>query len=315
MTTRFSKSLIASIVIVVLATPLRADAEPTAADIETARGLYVEGLQLRDAGKLEVSLARFKAAHSLAATPITSLELGRAYAMLSQLAEARDVLVSVEHMPVLASESPKAANARIEARAMVDQVRERMPTLRVVFTQEPSSPPHVTIDGVPMVPDSLRNPYRVNPGSHAILAETADGARASANVVLIEHEARTVALTLGPATGPARVEHPDPTPEAPGPSPWFYVGLGTAGVGIITGTITGLFALSKAHKLEGECTGTTCPRSAEADLSSSRTMGTVSTIAFVVAGAGAVLAVVSWVTRPSGAVPTAIAPGAVRWSW
>src|SRR4051812_47668070 len=145
MTTRFSKHLGLSIVLVVLATPLRALAEPNPADIETARGLYVEGLQLRDAGKLEVSLARFKAAHSLAATPITSLELGRAYAMLSQLAEARDVLLSVEHMPVLPSESPKAANARLEARAMVEQVKERMPTIRVVFTQEPASPAHVTI--------------------------------------------------------------------------------------------------------------------------------------------------------------------------
>src|SRR4051812_23147491 len=147
MTTRFSKHLGLSIVLVVLATPLGARAEPNAADIETARGLYVEGLQLRDAGKLEVSLARFKAAHSLAATPITSLELGRAYALLSQLAEARDVLLSVEQMPVLASESTKAANARVEARALVEQVRERMPTLRIVFAPEPSSPAHVTIDG------------------------------------------------------------------------------------------------------------------------------------------------------------------------
>lgn len=304
MTTRSSSRLGLALVLAVLATPLAALAEPSGADFETARGLYVEGLQLRDAGKLDVSLARFKAAHSLAATPITSLELGRAYAMVSDLAEARDVLASVERMPVLASESPKAANARVEAHALAEQLRERMPSLRIVFTHEPASPPHVTIDGVPLVPESLGTPRKVNPGSHVILAETNDGAHATANVAVVEREARTISLTLGGATGPAKVVMPvrpdpihDPSPDRSGPSTWLYVGLGTTGVGILTGTITGILALSKAHSLESQCVGSACPRSAESDLSSSRSMGTISTIAFAVAGAGVVLAVVSLVSR------------------
>ena len=323
MTTRYNRWLAGSLVVAILVTPLRALAEPNAAEIETARELYVEGLQLRDAGKLDGSLARFKAAHSLAATPITSLELGRAYALVSELAEARDVLLSVERMPVLATESPKAAKARIEAHAMAEQIRERMPALRLVFTREPSTPPHVTIDGAPVAPEALAAPIKVNPGTHSIIAETTDGARATASVVLVEHEARTVALTLGGVTAPrkalttpGRAEQAKlPTREPAGPTPWFYVGLGAAGVGVLAGAITGVLALSKADSLESQCTGSACPRSAEDDLSTSRTLGNVSTIAFVVAGAGVVVALVGWVARPTAGVPVRVTPNALRWSW
>lgn len=316
MTTRSSRHFAASLVVAALAISRGAFAEPNAADVETARGLYVEGLQLRDAAKLDISLARFKAAHALAATPITSLELGRAHALIFELVEARDVLLSVERMPVQASESPKAASARLEAHALAEQVRERIPSLRIVFTREPLTTPRVTIDGTPIPTEAVSTPRKVNPGTHTIAAETADGAHASATALLVEREVHVVQLTLGGSTPLTKVPKPaPPATESPGPTPWFYVGLGTAGIGVLTGTITGVIALSKAGSLEAQCTGAACPRSAEGDLSTSRTMGTISTIAFGVAGAGAVLAVVGWLTRPASGTPVRLTPNALRWSW
>jgi hypothetical protein len=314
--------------VLALASPRDAAAEPTAADVETARGLYVEGLELRDGGKLEMSLGRFKAAHALAATPITSLELGRAHMLLGELVEARDVLLSVERMPVAAGESAKAANARVEARTVAEQLRERIPALRIVFTPEPAAPPHVTIDGVVIPPEALPNPRKVNPGSHTVVAES-NGARATATVLLVERELRMVSLSLrdgsagsgapsGGATAetrPPRESPPDTARTSAGPSGWFYVGLGAAGVGVIVGTITGAIALSKASALETECTGAACPRSAADDLSTSRTMGVVSTVAFGVAVAGTAIALVSWFSRPSSTTPVRTTPNALRWTW
>ena len=307
---------------VALATTRLAAADPNAADIETARGLYVEGLELRDGGKLEMSLARFKAAHALAATPITSLELGRAHALLAELVEARDVLLSVERMPVQTAESAKAANARVEARAMAEQLRERIPALRIVFSPEPLAAPHVTIDGVAIPAEALASPHKVNPGRHTIIAE-ANGARATSGILMGERELRMVTLALGAATAATRATTSSAPPEAtrepgpvrPGPTGWFYVGVGTAGVGVIVGTITGALALSKASALESECTGSACPRSAADDLSASRSLGVVSTIAFGIAGAGAALAIVTWFMRPSAAIPVRTSPNALRWSW
>ena len=232
--------------VLALATSRDAAAEPTAADVETARGLYVEGLELRDGGKLEMSLGRFKAAHALAATPITSLELGRAHALLGELVEAREVLLSIERLPVQPAESAKAANARVEARAMAEQLRDRIPALRIVFSPEPAGPPHVTIDGAVIPAEALANPRKVNPGSHIIVAE-ANGARATSTVLLIERELRMVTLALGKSSAaikPAVSISPDPPHDPPhespptttaGPTGWFYVGLGAAGVGAVVG--------------------------------------------------------------------------------
>lgn len=322
MTTRSSRHLATALVMVALATTRLAAADPNAADVETARALYVEGLELRDGGKLEMSLARFKAAHALAATPITSLELGRAHALVSELVEARDVLLSVERLAVQPGESAKAANARVEARTMAEQLRERIPALRIVFSPEPPASPHLTIDGVTIPAEALSTPRRVNPGHHTIVAE-AGGSRATSSVLMVERELRMVTLALGAPTGPKptttaspppRDAPLQPAPGEPGPSGWFYVGVGAAGVGIVVGTITGALALSKASALESECTGVQCPRSAADDLSTSRTMGVVSTIAFGVAGAGVALALVTWFVRPS-ATRVRTVPNALRWSW
>jgi hypothetical protein len=311
-----------AIIAIALGTTSLAFAEPSPADVETARGLYVEGLQLRDAGKLDVSLARFKAAHALAATPITTLELGRAHVLLAELVEAREVLLSVARLPVQAGESAKAANARVEAQALAEQLRERIPAIQIVFASQPAQPPHVTVDGATIPPEALATPRKVNPGPHAIVAES-NGARANANVLLVEREVRVVMLTLGPAaaapgtptsSGPAAPVR-DAEPARSGPGPWFYTGLVTAGAGVIVGTITGALALSKASTLESECTGSACPRSAADDLSTSRTMGVVSTIAFSIAGAGAVIAIIAWVARPSVGTPVRAAPNGLRWSW
>jgi hypothetical protein len=275
-----------------------AAAEPTAADVETARALYVEGLELRDRGDVETSLERFRAAHALAATPITSLELGRAMSLVGQLVEARELLLLVDRMPPNPSESAKATHARTEARTLAEQIRPRIPTLVVGFSPSPPRPPRVLVDGVPVPQEALASPRRVNPGRHIVYAELG-GARASQDVLLLEGESKNVTLRLEGSLGAA------PAPPAPassadaGVGAWFYVGVAVAGVGVATGTITGAIALSKASTLEAECFGTRCPRSAQSDLDTSRTMGTISTVAFVIGGLGGALAVVGWLTSPS----------------
>lgn len=297
-----------------------ARAEPTAADVESARALYVEGLELRDKGELAESLARFRAAHALAATPITALELGRAESLVGNLVEAREVLLSVERLAPSPSESEKAKHARGEAKALAEQLRARIPAVRLAFDPPQPTPPHVTIDAVEIPPEALGVPRRMNPGKHVVVAESG-AARATVDVRLAEAETRTVTVVLRPAGAPPPREHVDPSPAPPpvasrddggGPGALFWAGAGVAGVGVVVGTITGIVALSKSSALADECTGVHCPRSAQGDLDTSRTMGTVSTVSFVVAGVGAAVAVVAWLSRPSGGHASA---DALRWTW
>lgn len=327
MTTRFSSRHAASCgalaLLAVLVCGSPAHAEPTPSEIESARALYVQGLELRDRGDLAGSTARFQAAQALAATPITTLELGRSLGLQDRLLEAREVLLSVDRIPVRPDESQKATKARAEAGALAEQIRVRIPSVvvKVRFADPrpeaaaPSPPrtPRVTVDGALVPPEALSAPRKLNPGTHTIVAEL-DGARASADVTLAHAENRTVTLTLTPneraplAATPATSTPPvpaAPTPETTdplerereAPGAWFYGGAIAAIGGVALGSVTGVVALGKSSTLDEICNGDRCPRTAQNDVSTGQTMATVSTIAFAVAGAGVVLAAVSWLTR------------------
>ncbi|MGA2451387.1 MAG: hypothetical protein ABTD50_22245 [Polyangiaceae bacterium] len=56
----------------------------SAADIAQGREFFGEGLALRDKGDIAGALEKFKAAHALAGTPISGLELGRAYVAMNK---------------------------------------------------------------------------------------------------------------------------------------------------------------------------------------------------------------------------------------
>src|SRR5438874_1930474 len=73
-------------------------AQPSAADLESARELYKEAKALRDKGDLRGALEKFKQAHAYGQTPVTGLELGRTHMQLGELVEAREVFLSVARM-------------------------------------------------------------------------------------------------------------------------------------------------------------------------------------------------------------------------
>src|SRR5690242_13340717 len=92
-----------------------ASAEPTAADLESARDLFKEGQALRAKGDLEGALTKFKAADALAGTPITGVELGKTLLQMGKLVEAREGFLSVGRIPTKPNESPQTKKARAEA--------------------------------------------------------------------------------------------------------------------------------------------------------------------------------------------------------
>ena len=298
------------------ARPASAQTHYSAGDVAQARELFDQAMRLRDKGDLEGALEKFKAAHALAETPITGVELGRAYLGSGKLVEAREVLLSVGRLPPQAAETARSGAARKESAALAEQVRPRIPSFTVRITGVPAESVAVTIDGAAVRSEALLAPRLVNPGPHEVVATSTGGGNAEAKVDLKEGETRTVELDIVPPPG-AATPPPAATPEVPpvtaqhgqahGLGPLVYAGFGTAAAGLVAGTVTGLMSLSKASTVSSACDGTTCPRSVDGDLQSGRTLGTVSTIAFVAAGAGAALGVVGLLIRPhdESAVPAA----------
>jgi tetratricopeptide (TPR) repeat protein len=122
---------------------------------------------------------------------------------------------------------------------------------------------------------------------------------------------------------PAAVEPPRQAVAAPPPSPpppsggslipgLITIGVGAAGLGI--GAVTGALSLSRVSDLQARCGGYHCRPADEGDARSAKTLGNLSTAAFVVGGVAAAAGVVLLVIRPGGAqatsAPSARAPAA-----
>ncbi len=277
--------------------------EPSAADVESARALYVSGRELRDAGDLAGSLDKFRAAYALVPTPITALELGKANALSGKPLEAREVLLAVERMPRKPDESKKAQAARVEAEALAEQLKTVVPSLQIVIEGAPAMP-DVYIDGVRVPPEALSVPRKVNPGRHLVSVRIASG-ELTQEVDVEPGATKRVAFDLAREPVSPSTVAPPSDPVRPVEAGSWHEAATTAGVlvgigGAVVGGVTGSIALAKASSLDELCDGTRCPPAAHDDLSLVQTMATVSTVAFGVALVGGLVAVTSWWTAPRG---------------
>src|SRR5262249_46350304 len=119
---------------------------------------------------------------------------------------------------------------------------------------------------------------------------------------------KTVELSLGGAALPVADAPPSAgaAPEAAQPAPRTGQGqriaaFATGGVGLamlLVGAVTGGLTLAKKGVIEANCQGTRCNHEGKAAADSAQTLGLVSTIGFVVGGAGLVTGTVLFFTAP-----------------
>lgn len=335
----FSLSLTALTAAIAFPPPVHA--EPSAVEKETARTLMAEGRDKRDAGDHKGALKAFQAAHSIMNLPTTGLEVGRSQADVGLLVEARDTLLAVSRMPVTSGEPAAFALARKQAVERADALFDRIPSVRITLEGVgEGAPVSVTIDGAPVATAALLVPVKVNPGTHVVVARLGD-AQKQETITVKEGEKKELTIVVpkpsapvepvppaasttasapsASAPPPPAVTAPPPVPTAPPPappppppttgarvSPLVYAGFVTAGVGLLVGGIAGGLELSKANDIKSQCDGNRCPRSVEDELDGARTLATVSTIGFIVAGVGAGVGVIGLFT--SGSSPASDRP-------
>lgn len=304
---RTTLSLVASLAALVPATAYgQADA-----DRATARQLGGQGEAALVAGDWKTAEDDFRRADSLFHAPSLVLGLARAQSHEGKVVEAwenyhRIILENVQTAPAFV-QALHDANTEIAA---VEVRRSRL-TLSVTGTDAP----RVTIDSVPIKVAALGVERPTNPGHHTIAVEADGWKPVTRDVTLVEGkgEVVTIALekdpaataTVAAAATPATTSAPGGDATATSPSSLNktlgVVGLGVGGAGLITGVIAGIFALSDHSKLKTDCPNGTCSSSsAQSELSTYHTAGTVSTVGFIVGGVAAAGGAVLLLTAPKG---------------
>lgn len=287
-------ALLATMLVV---TPSIAFADPTNAEKETARNQMQQGDTLRDKGDKEGALKAYEAADAIMHVPTTGIEVARMQAALGLLLEARETLARLAKLPAKPNEPPPFVAARKMAAELTTELNTRIPSIAVTVTNaDPAQTVTLTIDNETVAPGA--EPKKLNPGKHVVMGR-AGNVEKREEITLAEREQKTVSLDLKPPPAPAAP--PEPPSSSGIAKPLVYGGFALAIVGVGVGSVTGLMSISRVNDVKPQCEGgTRCPASTASDIDSAKTLGTISTIAFIAGGVGVGLGVVGLLMNDKG---------------
>ena len=265
-----------------------------AGDPAAAREQVKLGYQLAQAGKCDEAIPHFQESLRLDAKAITLINLAACEEKTTKLADA------LGHWVEARAKAQAEGNAAIEEEAekKAKALEARVPKLTIALPGTPADT-EVLRDGVTLGAASMGVPLPVNPGAHVLVVKSKEFEDTTENVTIAEGEQKRVELKLGTKKKPVAVAPPPSGGGAPtdgteprGLSPLVYVGFAVAAVGVGVGSVTGIMTLGKGSDAKTACPGGACKDQAAADdAKSGKTLGTISTIAFIVGGAGAAVGI------------------------
>ena len=260
-------------------------AEARAGDPAAARELLKRGYLLAQEGKCEEAVPLFEESLRLDVKAITLINTADCEEKLGRLSGA------LGHWVDARARAKVEGNAAVEAEAenRAKSLEPRLARLVIVVPRASPAGTVVTRDGITLGPVSLGIETPVDPGPHVVVVGAPGRAEATVRVMLAEGETKRVEAAPGDAVRGDAGRAPE-GPEARGTSPLVWVGFGVGAAGLAVGSVTGLLAMSRATDVERACPGGLCPDAEALDrVDGGRTLGNVSTVAFVVGGAGGAL--------------------------
>jgi len=286
----------------------------SAADRATARQLGLDGQDALDKKDYATAEDRFRRADALFHAPTLLLGFARAEAGLGKLVNASEAYNRIVREGVPPGAAPAFAKALDAAKAEEGSVRARIATVTVTVTGPEN--PTVTLDDQPLSVAALGVRRPVDPGTHLVRASADGWEPAETRFAVTDAGSANALLSMQRVTPVVPAAAPPPSPvlapagETPAPHEtssagttgsgqrtlgWVGVGVGVAG--LATGTITGILAMGKHSDLQTLCTNG-CPPSAQGDLDSYHTLGTLSTVGFIAGGVLSGVGLVLLVTAP-----------------
>ncbi len=259
------------------------------ADAKRALELGYEADALFARGKWQECHDRFKAADDLLHSPVFVLYMARCKRNAGELLAAREIYARVAAEWIEPTAPKPFRQAVADAGKELEELRARIPTVRIRITGREARGVEVSVDGKVV---AIADPIPLDPGTHEIVAR-AKGAEAKRAIDLAERGGEKLVeleLSESAAVPPPRESRGSLVPG--------ILGLTLGALGLELGAITGGLAASKAGAVKEGCVGNHCLRADAEDLDLARTLATVSTVGFVVGGACVVTGAVLVALRP-----------------
>jgi hypothetical protein len=282
-----------------------------AQDVAAAEALFNKGVADMDGGRFDAACPELAESQRLDPRSGTLFTLATCNAKSGKIATAvavyEDYLRSVSDLPA-ATKMKHADRVKI-ARGEVDKLRPQVPVLKLVLpASTAATTARVRRDGTDLSAASLGIALPVDPGEHVVTLEVPERAPAEHRFSIARGEAKTVELHLGPLRQAATVAVvPPPVRPPPDGSSDSSGGRRTAGIVVggvgaallVVGGVTGGLALAKKKTVDADCAGLSCSAAGESAVTSGRTLGTLSTVGFVVGGAALATGAVLFFTAPA----------------
>lgn len=303
---------------------LAASGQARAGDEAAAEALFVEAKKLVTRGKYAEACPKFAESNRLDRGAGTLIHLGDCYEKNKQTASAWATYKE-------AASAAQALGRKDWEKLATQRAAGLEPKLArlTVKVDAPTPEMEVRRDGTSLSQPSWGVPIPVDVGEHAVEA-TAPGHLAFKATASVAKDGATVEVVIPALEPEARAAPAAPVVAAAPPSAprdasgsgsgQRTLGLVVGGVGVAglaAGAVTGLMAMGKSSDAKAECPNDgLCTSRAAVDASEgARTLGLVSTIAFVAGGvgvaAGAALVLTAPSTRTTGArAPIRVAPNA-----
>jgi hypothetical protein len=275
-----------------------------AGDAATAREQLKLGYELAQGGHCDQALPHLLESLRLDPKAITLINLADCEEKVGKLSDALGHWVDARAR----AESEGAKPIEDEASTRAGALEPRL--ARLTLTLAPTAPKDAVVsrDGVVLGAPSLGIPLPLDPGPHRIVVQAKGRADGTTELRLAVGEARRLEVDAGPEATPA-TGAADAGAEGQGSDgkekkgpltrPLVLAGGGIAILGLVVGGVTGAMALGAASTAKTDCPNLQCSQKSLDDVHSGRTLGTISTVSFVVAAVGVGLFAYGLFTPPT----------------
>ncbi|MEJ7732471.1 MAG: hypothetical protein WKG00_25110 [Polyangiaceae bacterium] len=223
----------------------------------------------------------FEKADALCHSPMLLVYAARSRTRLGELVLANDLYQQALDEPIGPTLSRPFLEAIEAARTDKKALWSRLPLVELVVTGPPRTAVRGHLDGHPFELAKMAEPLVLDAGEHHFELVAPGYQRAKRVIHLVEGQRLRLdfALAVEPGEAPSSL---------PPVERWLPVaasfGVGIAGLAV--GTVTGIVAATEASGIEDGCVDDSCLASDAARASVAGTLGTVSTVAFIVGAAG-----------------------------